>query len=250
MAAPAPAPSCAIVIPVFNESGRIGPTLQRVREAVAGMDRVRIVCVDDGSTDGSAEEAEADDVTLFRHPTNLGYGASLRTGIDRCTEELIFIVDGDGTYPVEDIPRLLSAMDPDVDMVVGSRYGAGLKQHPMRRVARWILRGLVRALTGARVPDLNSGMRVFHRDLYDEFQHLLPRGFSFTTTITVASLFNAREVRYLPVAYARREGTSHIHALRDFVGFVLLILRLTTYFNDHPAPRGPRPSRARARGAD
>ena len=245
MTAPeSPLLSCAVVIPFFNESGRIGPTLQRVRAAVAGLgaDRVRIYCVDDGSVDGGAGEARVEGVVLVQHPTNRGYGAALQSGIARTTEDLILIVDGDGTYPVEDIPRLLDAMGDDVDMVVGSRYGAGLKQHPMRRLGRWILGGMVHALTGKRVPDLNSGLRVFRRGLYDEFQHLLPQGFSFTTTITVASLFNDRPMRYLPVEYARREGASHIRALRDFVGFGVLILRLAKYFRRHPTPRGSRTS--------
>lgn len=242
METPESPPACAIVIPVFNEAGRVGPVLRSICATLknSGQGRARVYCIDDGSTDGSADEIAAEGVTLLRNPVNLGYGASLQACISHTTEPLILIIDGDGTYPVEDISTLLDAMVPGVDMVVGQRVGEGLMQHPLRRTARWILREMVRALTNVRVSDLNSGMRVFRRELYDEFRHLLPKGFSFTTTITVASLFNGRNVRYIPIAYARREGSSHIRPLRDFVGFVVLILRIATYFSGRPASRRSR----------
>src|SRR5581483_9025245 len=111
------------------------------------------------------------------------------------------------------------------------RAGQGISSGPFRRLARWILRKMVHGLTGTMVPDLNSGMRIFRRSLYSEFRHLLPMGFSFTTTLTVASLYSGHKVRYMPVQYQRRIGHSNIRPVRDFLGFVMLIVRLASYFD-------------------
>jgi len=119
----------------------------------------------------------------------------------------------------------------EVAMVVGSRAGQGVTSGPFRRMARWILRKMVHGLTGTMVPDLNSGMRIFRRSLYLEFRHLLPMGFSFTTTLTVASLYSGHKVRYVPVQYERRIGRSNIKPIRDFLGFAMLIVRLASYFD-------------------
>ena len=115
-------------------------------------------------------------------------------------------------------------------MVVGSRGGAGISGSPFRRLARWTLRKMVHGLTGIMVPDLNSGMRVFKRSLYAEYRHLLPLGFSFTTTLTVASLYSGHRVEYIPIHYERRVGRSNIRPVKDFLGFVILIVRLASYF--------------------
>ena len=116
-------------------------------------------------------------------------------------------------------------------MVVGNRQGAGISRSPLHQFARWVLREMVHGLTGVMVPDLNSGMRVFRKALYSEFRHLLPQGFSFTTTLTVASLYSGHRVRYIPVNYQRRIGHSNIKPVRDFIGFMILIVRLASYFD-------------------
>jgi hypothetical protein len=125
----------------------------------------------------------------------------------------------------------MSCSEHDVDMVVASRAGQGITSGPFRRLARWLLRKMVHGLTGTMVPDLNSGMRIFRRSLYLEFRHLLPLGFSFTTTLTVASLYSGHKIRYIPVQYERRIGRSNIKPVRDFLGFVMLIVRLASYFD-------------------
>lgn len=224
---------CAVVLPVYNEARCVLPVLERVKAAAARATgcRVDVVCVDDGSTDGSGALLDGvAGVTVIRHASNQGYGASLSDAIDAVEHEWVLILDADGTYPPEEIPRFLEAAEGHV-MVVGARRGPGVVRSPLRNVARWILRLMVRFLTGARVDDLNSGMRLFRRELHAEFRHLLPRGFSFTTTITVASLYRAYPVRYLDIEYGPRVGASHIRPLRDFVGFVALILRIATRFD-------------------
>lgn len=225
--------SCAIIIPAYNERGAIEDTIHRVQgicAQVPGYD-FEIVCVNDGSSDGTGEIlARLAGITVITHDVNRGYGAALRTGLDYCSQEWIFITDADGTYPLEDLPRLLEVAASGVDMVVGARQGSGISASLPHQLARWILRKMVHGLTGVMVPDLNSGMRVFRKTLYQEFRHLLPMGFSFTTTLTVASLYSGRKVRYLPINYERRIGKSNIKPVKDFFGFSMLIVRLASYF--------------------
>jgi glycosyltransferase involved in cell wall biosynthesis len=225
--------TCAIIVPVFNEERAVADTVTRIQKICLGIPTYafEIICVNDGSTDSSEKIlAELDGITLITHAVNRGYGAALRTGLDYASQEWIFITDADGTYPLEDLVHLLESAEGGADMVVGSRGGAGISRSPLRQLARWVLRKMVHGLTGMMVPDLNSGMRVFRNSLYMEFRHLLPLGFSFTTTLTVASLYSGRRVKYMPVHYDRRIGRSNIKPVKDFFGFVMLILRLASYF--------------------
>ncbi len=225
--------SCAVIVPVYNEHRAIQETVTRLQTLcaqVSGYD-FEIICIDDGSNDGTDEILAAlPGITVITHDVNRGYGAALRTGLDYCSQEWIFITDADGTYPLNDLPRLLEVAVTGVDMVVGNRVGDGLSATPFHRLARWILRKMVHGLTGVMVPDLNSGMRVFRRTLYAEFRHLLPMGFSFTTTLTVASLYSGHKVRYEPIRYEKRIGKSNIKPVKDFLGFSMLIVRLASYF--------------------
>ncbi len=225
--------SCAVIIPVYNERGAIEDTIHRVQGICAKVPDYdfEIICINDGSSDGTHEILErVEGVTVITHEVNRGYGAALRTGLDYCSQEWIFITDADGTYPLEDLPRLLEIAATGVDMVVGARQGSGISASLPHQLARWILRKMVHGLTGVMVPDLNSGMRVFRKSLYQEFRHLLPMGFSFTTTLTVASLYSGRKVRYTPINYERRVGKSNIKPVKDFFGFSMLIVRLASYF--------------------
>lgn len=225
--------TCAIIIPVYNEERAVADTVKRIQEICARIPgyAFEIICVNDGSSDSSGQIlAGLRGITVLTHRVNRGYGAALRTGLDYCRQEWVFITDADGTYPLEDLVHLLQRAEGGVDMVVGNRGGAGISSSPFRRLARWVLRKMVHGLTGVMVPDLNSGMRVFRKSLYTEFRHLLPMGFSFTTTITVASLYSGRTVEYIPVNYDRRIGRSNIKPVKDFFGFVMLIVRVASYF--------------------
>lgn len=224
--------SCAVVIPVYNEERAIEDTVRRIQAICAGVSgyQFEIICINDGSKDGTAGVlARLQGITVITHEVNRGYGAALRTGLDYCSQEWIFITDADGTYPLDDLPGLLSSAE-GVDMVVGNRQGRGISASLPHQLARWILRKMVHGLTSVMVPDLNSGMRVFRKSLYQEFRHLLPMGFSFTTTLTVASLYSGRRVRYVPINYERRIGKSNIKPVQDFFGFSMLIVRLASYF--------------------
>ncbi len=219
-----------VVIPAYNE----GP---HVAEQIRHVDRImrdtgwpyEILVVDDGSTDETAREADATGVRVLQRVRNRGYGAALKLGVERARYPYILITDADGTYPVEAIPELLARAGQNA-MVVGARTGTSVRVPLIRRPAKALIRWLASYLSGARIPDLNSGLRVMRRDLVQRYAHLLPDGFSFTTTITLASISNGHPVEYVPINYRARLGTSKIRA-RHAYDFALLVLRVIVYFN-------------------
>lgn len=221
----------SIVIPAFNEEGAITSTLAQVAEALASTGvAYEMVVVSDGSSDRTAELARAAGAAqVIEHPVNRGYGASLKSGIRAARYPWILITDADGTYPIADIPRLLAECGQH-DMVVGARTGQNVSIPWLRRPAKWFIGKLANYLSGYRIPDLNSGLRVFRKELAERFFSLFPEGFSFTTTITVAALSTGYRVKFLPIDYFKRIGKSSIAPVRDFVGFTLLVVRLATYF--------------------
>jgi len=218
----------SIVIPAYNETGGIRPTLEQLKESIGDLD-CEILVVDDGSEDDTASQAEACGVRVIRHDVNRGYGASLKTGIRNAAGAVICITDADGTYPNDRIPELFGLMER-YDMVVGARTGANVAIPLIRRPAKWCLNQLANLLAGTKIPDLNSGLRLFRKDVVDKYMHFMPAGFSFTTTITMAMLNDDYLVKYVPIDYYHREGRSKIRPIRDTSNFVMLILRVTMYF--------------------
>ena len=166
---------------------------------------------------------------MIRHPRNRGYGAALKRGIAASKHGWILITHADGTYPAEAIPQLLARAD-DNDMVVGSRTGLNVAIPVERRPAKWFLRRLASYLAGQDLPDLNSGLRLMRKELVERYVHLLPSGFSFTTTITLACACNDHPVQYVPIDYHARLGESKIRP-RHAYDFLLLILRTIVFFN-------------------
>ncbi len=229
------APKFSVVIPCFNEEQAILETLVGIREHLRDAGPYELIVVDDGSTDGTSEllrqAAQKDpNLRVLTHRENQGYGASLKSGIRIAQAELIVITDADGTYPNEEIPRLVS-LASRYDMIVGSRT-APTAQYPfLRSIPKVFLRRYASWITGKRIPDLNSGLRVFRRDLAQQFFHLISDSFSFTTTITMAMLSNRFQVHYEPIGYAPRVGRSKIRPIRDTLAFCRLVLRMGLYFN-------------------
>lgn len=217
----------SIVIPAYNETGAILPTLEKIKQVTRAADLVsEIIVVDDGSTDDTAVSIrQVPDVRLFEHPQNKGYGASLKTGIRQAQYENILIIDADGTYPVEMIPALAEKMD-SYDMVVGARTGETVQIPLIRRPAKWALTRLANYLSGMEIPDLNSGLRAFKRDMAINYFRQLPSGFSFTTSITLALLTNDYNVLYIPIDYFERTGKSKIRPFRDTINFFSLVVRV------------------------
>ncbi len=222
--------AATIVIPAYNEQGSIGPTLDHIQQVMedSGI-TYQLLVVDDGSTDDTAEIARSKDVEVLQYSTNQGYGAALKRGIRHARHEIIVITDADGTYPNEEIPRLLELMTGH-DMVVGARTGEEVHIPLVRRPAKWFINALANYLSRTRIPDLNSGLRAFRKNIALGFFPVLPAGFSFTTTITLAMLANGYSVKYTPIDYHRRVGKSKIRPIYDTLNFTLLILRTITYY--------------------
>lgn len=225
----------SIVVPVFNERDSAASMVARMLEICAVCDAAEIIIVDDGSTDGS-EAILAGLVTPFlrviRHECNRGYGAALKSGIHAAQYDLVAITDADDTYPDHRIPELYHRMRTEnLDMLVGARVGRAAKIPLLRRPAKWALNQLANYLSDTRIPDLNSGLRVMRKQVIARFANILPDGFSFTTTITLAMLTRGYRVAYCPVEYARRSGRSKIRPLHDTLNFIQLIIRTVLYFN-------------------
>lgn len=220
----------SIVIPAFNEEGAIVSGIREIREVMdpSGYE-YEIIVVDDGSEDKTAELARAEGINLIERPENQGYGAALKAGIRRTAHDVIVITDADGTYPAKYIPDLVGQLGM-YDMVVGARTGENVAAPLVRKPAKWVLRKLASYLAGRHIPDLNSGLRVMRKSLIARFVHLLPSGFSFTTTITLAALCSGSLVKYIPIDYHARIGKSKIRPTHAF-DFTLLIIRTIVYFN-------------------
>ncbi|MBE9125819.1 MULTISPECIES: glycosyltransferase family 2 protein [unclassified Coleofasciculus] len=224
-------PAFSLVLPVYNEEKGIEPTLEHLQENLKLISsEYEIIAVNDGSTDNTGEILRSrSDIRVIEHRRNRGYGAALKTGIRQANYPLIVITDADGTYPNEMIPYLAS-LTSNADMVVGARIGANVRYSNLRKIPKWFLIRFAEWITRSRIPDLNSGLRVFHKNVVERFLNILPDTFSFTTTITVAMLTNGYVVHYEPIDFHHRQGKSKIKPIRDTLRFIQLILRTGVYF--------------------
>lgn len=222
----------SIVVPAYNEENGIGPVINQIHDVLkASGFTYEIIVVDDGSEDKTALIAsKVGDIKLIQHSQNKGYGEALKTGIKNARYDIITITDADGTYPNGDIPKLLNDIDKH-DMVVGARTGDNVRIPLIRRPAKFFINRLANYLAEVKIPDLNSGLRAFKKDIALKFFRVLPSGFSFTTTITLAMLCNGFSVKYIPIDYYKRTGKSKINPFRDTLNFLQLIVRIVMYFN-------------------
>lgn len=220
----------SVIIPAYNEEHGISEVVDRIHSALkkSGVP-FEILAVDDGSTDRTESILREKPLQLVQHGTNRGYGAALKTGIRASRFRHVAIVDADGTYKEEDILRLMRHMET-FDMVVGARTGESVDIPAIRRPPKWILNKLANFLTETRIPDLNSGFRIFDKEVANKFFNILPANFSFTTTLTMAMLTNGYTVKFVSTDYKKRKGTSKIRPFQDTVNFFSLIVRTALYF--------------------
>lgn len=217
----------SIIIPAFNEAAGIGSVLARLEEwKTRGAE---IIVVDDGSTDQTGHIAAEAGARVIRHGTNRGYGAALKSGIRNAHGELVVTLDSDGQHDPRDIERLLAALG-DNEMVVGAR-GGGSHSPPLRRPGKWILGKVANYLADTEIPDINSGFRVVRRRTAMQFLHILPNGFSFSTTITLAMFKEGYGVAYIPITASPRVGTSTVKPMQDGFNTILLIIRTISLFD-------------------
>lgn len=217
----------SVVIPAKNESQSIGRVLRGVKELLPNAE---LVVVDDGSNDETAVLAEAEGARVVKHMYSKGNGAAIKSGARAAQGEVLVFMDADGQHDPNDIPRLLMAIDSGFDMVVGARQG-GSQASVGRGIANAIYCRLASFMTGHKIEDLTSGFRAVRADKFRKYLHMLPNGFSYPTTITMAFFRSGLNVGYLPIHAAKREGASHIKLLKDGFRFLLIIIKIGTLYS-------------------
>lgn len=218
----------SVILPAKNEAEGLRRTLPALAKAVPGAE---VIVVDDGSTDETAGVANANGVRVLSSPYSMGNGAAIKRGARAATGDVLVFMDADGQHDPDLIRLLLARLDEGYDMVVGARDGAG-QANVGRGLANRLYNFLASWMTGHKVSDLTSGFRAVRADRFREFLHLLPNGFSYPTTSTMAFFRSAYPVAYVPVKVHKRVGTSsHIRPLRDGIRFLLIIFKIATLYS-------------------
>ncbi|MFT4047584.1 MAG: glycosyltransferase family 2 protein [Solimonas sp.] len=217
----------SIILPAKNEAAALQSLLPRLRSAQPDAE---ILVVDDGSTDATRERCLAAGVQCLSSPYSMGNGAAIKRGARAASGDILVFMDADGQHDPADIARLLNKLDEGYDMVVGARDWEG-QAGVGRGVANTFYNWLASRMTSYKVADLTSGFRAARADRFREFLHLLPNGFSYPTTSTMAFFRSAYAVAYIPIAVSQRVGKSHIRPLRDGVRFLLIIFKIATLYS-------------------
>ncbi|WP_460365378.1 glycosyltransferase family 2 protein [Actinocorallia lasiicapitis] len=229
----------SVILPCYNEQDHVVAEVARICEALddSGM-TYELLAFDDRSSDATlarlrdAQPAHPH-LQVIARTRNGGVGTVRRIGSQTARGDIVVWTDADLTYPNELIPELVRVLDddPTVDQVVGARRGEAGRVKFLRVPAKWVIRKIAERLSGAEIPDLNSGLRAFRRDVALPYLRLLPPGFSCVTTITLAFLCDDHEVRYVPVDYYKRSGKSKFKWSSDVYRYILQVLRMVLYFN-------------------
>lgn len=229
----------SVILPCFNEEDHVLAEIERISAAMDDSGySYELVAYDDKSTDGtlavlrSAEE-KYPQMRVVAFTRNQGSGTIRRIGTKDAYGELVVWTDADMTYPNERIPEFIAMLDadPSFDQVVGARTSEEGTYKFLRVPAKWTIRQIAQILTGVKIPDLNSGLRAFRREVSLPYLRLLPPGFSCVTTLTVSFLSNQHDINYVPIDYAKRAGKSKFRFVRDAYRYILQVLRMVMYFN-------------------
>ena len=218
--------SLSIIIPAKNETEAIGEVVAVARQAYPDA---QIIVVDDGSEDDTAAVAESAGATIVRHPESLGNGAAIKSGARAASGEILAFMDGDGQHDARQFSGLLQKLDEGYDMAIGAR-DTGSHANVGRFFANGVYNWLASIISGRPIPDLTSGFRVARAELFKDFLYMLPNGFSYPTTITMAFLRSGYPVCFETIKAATRIGKSHIRPLRDGVRFLVIIFKIATLY--------------------
>ena len=228
-----------VVLPCYNEQDHVVLEIERISAAMdpSGFS-YELIVIDDASTDATLERVQgiADKypaLKLIPFRRNGGAGTARRLGTQQAAGEIVVWTDADMTYPNERIPELVRILadDPSYDQVIGARTSEQGSHKLLRVPAKWLIRKIAERLTNEKIPDLNSGLRAFRREVALPYLRLLPAGFSCVTTITLAFLSNQHDICYVPIDYAKRSGASKFHFVTDAYRYILQVLRMVMYFN-------------------
>jgi polyisoprenyl-phosphate glycosyltransferase len=223
----APHVDVSVVLPVFNEAGHLEQEIARIREALeVSSFSFEIIAVDDGSSDGSTELLRTiEGIRLIELGRNRGAGTARRVGSRAAAGRVVVWTDCDMSYPNHEIPQLVKSLEGH-DQVIGARKSEEGTKKALRVPAKWTIRRLAEFLSEHEIPDLNSGFRAFRREVLAQFLHLLPKGFSCVTTMTMAFMANGYSVHFIPIEYEKRAGTSKFHWYSDTKKYALQVVRL------------------------
>jgi len=218
----------SIIIPAKNEEGAIGGL---VEDIVTRYPEAETLVIDDGSTDKTAEIAERAGARVISHPHSLGNGAAVKTGARNASGDILVFLDGDGQHDPADIPRLLDRLDEGFDMVVGARATRDSHANWGRLMANGVYNLVASIVTGHTIPDLTSGFRVVKAEKFRKYLYLLPNGFSYPTTITMAFMRSGFPVDFMDIDVTKRVGKSHIRPIHDGLRFLVIIFKIATLYS-------------------
>lgn len=224
----------SVIIPAYNEEKSIGKTIDEIIGVMKENnihDGSEIIVVNDGSADSTREKAISKGVIVLDNPQNMGYGYSLKRGINQAKNETIVIIDADLTYQFSSIPNMLKAKEKGYDMIVGARTGKYYKESFFKNALRKVLKRFVEYVSGKKVKDINSGLRIFDKSTVIKYFPRLCNTFSFTTSQTLAYLMNDLSVYYIDIPYNKRSGKSKVKLFRDSIKSMRYILEAGIYYN-------------------
>ena len=224
----------SIIIPAYNEEDAISETIKEIKKVLKEnnlLEGSEIIVVNDGSTDKTKEKIIEEDVILINNPQNMGYGYSLKKGILNAKNETIVITDGDSTYPFSEIPKMLKEKEKGFDLIVGARTGKHYKESIRKEILRKILKLFVEFVSGKKIKDINSGLRIFDKSTVTKYFPRLCNTFSFTTSQTLAYFMNNLSVCYIDIPYNKRKGKTKVRLFKDSLKSIRYILEAGIYYN-------------------
>lgn len=216
----------SIIIPAKNEAAIIGEVVASIRKL---HPQAEVLVVNDGSEDDTAALATKAGAKVVTHPISLGNGAAIKSGARAASGEIFVMMDGDGQHKADDIQSLIDMLDEGYDMAIGAR-DSGSHADVGRLAANGLYNVFASMISGHRILDLTSGFRAVRADLFKKFLYLLPNGFSYPTTITMAFLRSGYPVTFIPIKAEKRTGTSHIRPVRDGLRFMAIIFKIATLY--------------------